>query len=152
RFYTVDEEGTATLLPLDERGNQDDALGGAAFYLGRAELEIPLASIASELGMLPSIFVDAGAVFGIRRAVLTVRPYPDGIFIPTRDADGNALYTQINEATLVDGTCRPGTGSGAISIVTSPTNPNPPSCLTSNANTAIANSLPPFVEEFYGNT
>ncbi|HLV06367.1 MAG TPA: outer membrane protein assembly factor BamA [Croceibacterium sp.] len=152
RFYTVDEEGTATLLPLDDRGNQDDALGGTAFYLGRAELEIPLGSGARELGLRPSIFVDAGAVFGIKRPVLTESPYPDGIFIPTRDADGNALYTQINEATLVDGTCRPGTGSGAISIVTSPTNPNPPSCLTSNANTAIGNSLPPFVEEFYGNT
>ena len=31
-------------------------------------------------------------------------------------------------------------------------NPNPPACLTSSDNTALGSSLPPFVEQFYGNT
>jgi len=43
----------------------DDALGGHYYYMGRAELEIPLGSGARELGLRPSIFVDAGAVFGL---------------------------------------------------------------------------------------
>ena len=89
---------------------------------------------------------------------MTQSPYPDGLFIPTRDEEGNALYTQVNVATLVTpsggGTpvCTPGTAQGDVTIVTTPTNPNPPSCLASNNNTAIGSSLPPFVEEFYGNT
>ena len=43
----------------------DDALGGRAYYLGRAELEIPLGSRRRELGLRPSVFVDVGAVFGV---------------------------------------------------------------------------------------
>ena len=138
--------------------NQDDALGGTAYYVGRAELEIPLGSGARELGLRPSVFLDAGAVFGINAPPLTNSPFPDGIFIPLRDDSGNALFTQVNVATLVTppsgGTpvCTPGTGVGDISVVTNPVNPNPPSCLTSTNNDPLGNSLPPFVEEFYGNT
>ena len=41
----------------------------------------------------------------------------------------------------------------AGSITTSPTNPNPPACLASANNTALNQAqLPPFVEEFYGDT
>lgn len=39
-----------------------DALGGQAYYLGHAELEIPLGSGAQELGLRPSIFIDANVV------------------------------------------------------------------------------------------
>ncbi len=49
---------------------QDDAIGGRAYYLGRAELQIPLGSGAKELGLRPSIFIDAGAVFKVARPVL----------------------------------------------------------------------------------
>jgi outer membrane protein insertion porin family len=49
---------------------QDDAIGGRAYYLGRAELEIPLGSGARDLGLRPSIFMDAGAVFNVTRPVL----------------------------------------------------------------------------------
>ncbi|MFX8860533.1 hypothetical protein ABTM70_20750, partial [Acinetobacter baumannii] len=44
-----------------------DALGGKYYYLGHAELELPLGSGARELGLRPSIFMDAGAVFGVAR-------------------------------------------------------------------------------------
>jgi len=44
----------------------DDALGGRAFYRGRAEIQIPLGSAGAELGLRPSIFTDVGAVFGVR--------------------------------------------------------------------------------------
>ncbi len=153
RFYTTDEDGTATLRPIDDDTTQDDALGGTAMYRGTLELEIPISSGMREMGLRPSLFMDVGAVFGVKRPTLTNSPYPDGIFIPTRNADGDALYTQINVAAPNDdGVCTPGTANGDVTVVTSPTNPNPPACLTSNSNTALGSSLPPFVEQFYGNT
>ncbi len=53
---------------------QDDAIGGRAYYLTRAEIEIPLGSGAKELGLRPSIFVDAGAVFKVTRPILARQP------------------------------------------------------------------------------
>ena len=44
----------------------DDAIGGRAYYVARAELEIPLGASVRELGLRPSIYIDAGAVFGVR--------------------------------------------------------------------------------------
>ncbi|HEY7808754.1 MAG TPA: outer membrane protein assembly factor BamA [Allosphingosinicella sp.] len=44
----------------------NDALGGRAYYLARAEVDLPLGDSVRELGLRPSIFVDAGAVFGLR--------------------------------------------------------------------------------------
>jgi outer membrane protein insertion porin family len=46
--------------------SQDDALGGKVYYMTRAELEIPLGSGAREMGLRPSIYVDAGAVAGLK--------------------------------------------------------------------------------------
>ncbi|WP_066777646.1 outer membrane protein assembly factor BamA [Croceicoccus mobilis] len=43
----------------------DDALGGRAYYRGRAEMEIPLGAGAREMGLRPSIFADIGAVWGL---------------------------------------------------------------------------------------
>jgi outer membrane protein insertion porin family len=158
RFYGADDDNNPAtpppLLPLHDKGNQDDALGGTAYYLGRAELEIPLGSGARELGLRPSVFLDAGAVFGIKRPTLTVSPYPNGIFIAKRDASGKALYTQIDAADLrtpqggTTAVCTP----TATSEVTNPVNPNPPACLTSANNVALGSSLPPFTEEFYGDS
>jgi len=51
---------------LDRKRITDDALGGRALYQARAELEIPLGSSGRELGLRPSVFVDAGAVFGLK--------------------------------------------------------------------------------------
>jgi outer membrane protein insertion porin family len=53
----------------------DDALGGRAYYLGRAEIEIPLGSGAKELGLRPSIFADVGSVFGVRNPGVTTRAF-----------------------------------------------------------------------------
>ena len=43
----------------------DDAIGGHYYYIGHVELEIPLGSGAKDLGLRPSIFLDAGAVWGV---------------------------------------------------------------------------------------
>lgn len=61
----------------------DDALGGNAYYLTRAELEIPLGAGARELGLRPSIYIQAGSLFSI------TRPLPTANFPTTTDANGN---------------------------------------------------------------
>jgi outer membrane protein insertion porin family len=148
RFYDVDENGNPVLLPISDKTTADDALGGTAMYLGRAELEIPISSGARELGLRPSIFMDFGAVFGIKTPPLVNSPYPNGIFLPFRDTSGNALYSQVDAATVTDGVC----SATTVTTTTNPINPNPPACLTSPNNTPLGNTLPPFVEQFYGNS
>ena len=62
-----------TRIPYDANGNLvtdkkqfvDDAIGGEVLYRGRLELEVPLGSAGAELGLRPSIFADAGAVFKV---------------------------------------------------------------------------------------
>ncbi|WP_260927861.1 outer membrane protein assembly factor BamA [Novosphingobium sp. 9] len=44
----------------------DDALGGKYYYLARAEMEIPLGAGARDMGLRPSVFVNAGAVWGVK--------------------------------------------------------------------------------------
>ncbi|HEX8469197.1 MAG TPA: outer membrane protein assembly factor BamA [Allosphingosinicella sp.] len=64
-------------IPYDADGNLvtdrkqivEDAIGGRAYYVGRAELEIPLSSNFREMGLRPSVFVDVGALFGLRNPV-----------------------------------------------------------------------------------
>src|SRR3546814_13832852 len=55
----------------DNRGQIDDALGGRAYYQGRIELDIPLGTGAKELGLRPSIFLDVGSVFSVKRPTRT---------------------------------------------------------------------------------
>ena len=139
RFYVTDENGDTVLTPIDDdRQSSTDALGGTGFYFGRAELEIPLGSGARELGLRPSAFIDVGAVFGLKTPQLVNSPFPDGLFIPSRDDDGNALFRQ----DTLD-------GDGEIvssEIVTNPLDGN------GEPNTPLGQRLPPFVEEFYGNS
>ena len=148
---TTDTDGDGVLdTPSDQRRNStDDSLGGKYYYLGRAELEIPLGSGARELGLRPSIFVDVGAVWGITRPQ-TTDTGPDGEFLPTRDANGNNLYTQIDEAEFnTDGVCT----ATATSTTTEMTNANPPACfgVPQLANDQLGRTFA-FQEVFVGNT
>jgi len=98
RLQYLDDDGDDTTPPVPQTieealaGNQrvDDALGGKAYYLGRAELEIPLGSGAREMGLRPSLFVDVGSLFSVTRPLL--QDYPDGL--QASDANGNLLYVQ----------------------------------------------------------
>lgn len=71
-------------IPYDSDGNPvtdrkqivDDAIGGRAYYVGRAELEIPTGSSIREMGLRPSIFVDVGALWGLKNP--TVNPILPG--------------------------------------------------------------------------
>ncbi|MGB7372889.1 outer membrane protein assembly factor BamA [Pontixanthobacter sp.] len=133
----IDDGDGGPLVLTDRDRIQDDAIGGEAFYRGRAELEIPLGSGASELGLRPSIFMDVGAVFNVDRPDLQQSPFPGGIDIPVRDADGNALFRQ--SIVNTDGTT-------TVTTVTSPTAPD------GSANTALTSNIPAFQEVFLGDS
>jgi outer membrane protein insertion porin family len=78
KFLTVDSngDGIADDFSADRDTWGDDALGGKYYYLGHAELEIPLGSGARELGLRPSIFLDVGAVWGVRRPTIEPLTFP----------------------------------------------------------------------------
>ncbi|MXP09166.1 outer membrane protein assembly factor BamA [Pseudoblastomonas halimionae] len=133
----ADEDGNPVIVEDRERIT-DDSLGGKAYYLGRAELEIPLGTGARELGLRPSIFADIGAVFALRDPILQSSPFPGGTLIPRRDSDGNPLFSQSYD-TDNDGTVE--------TVVTA--NPLAPD---GTANLALGTTIPPFVEEYVGDT
>jgi outer membrane protein insertion porin family len=126
--YVKDANGNGVLIPFDEKTNQDDSLGGTAYYLARAELEIPLGSGARELGLRPSVFVDVGSVYGIDTPPLF--DFPNGV--PLRNAAGQPLYD--------DGTATP---------TTSPTRVGPNGEILQNTPREL---LAGFKETFLGNT
>jgi outer membrane protein insertion porin family len=68
RYYsTTNNNGSFTgELTSGNNNRTDDALGGRIYYLAHAEVEIPLGSGAREMGLRPSVFVDAGAVGGLK--------------------------------------------------------------------------------------
>lgn len=136
---------TGVMVSPNRRDWSDDAIGGRFYYMARAELEIPLGSGARELGLRPSIFVDAGAVWGIAKPQLD--DFPENTLIAERNDAGMPLYTQI-DAVNDQTDCAPTT----TSITTSSTNPNPPACLPTNANTARGTTVPAFKEFFVGNS
>ncbi|MBX7514863.1 outer membrane protein assembly factor BamA [Qipengyuania sp. GH38] len=106
RLRYLDDDGDPTTARVLETIDQfretknrafDDALGGRAYYLARAELEIPLGSGAREMGIRPSLWLDVGSLFAIDRPQLDDFPNSfqsrsggEPIFFgPLYDADGN---------------------------------------------------------------
>ena len=151
RKPTIDIDPSPTVTtegPNPDRATwSDDALGGRYYYLGHAELEIPLGSGARELGLRPSIFMDIGAVWGIKAPVEQKTPFPNGTFIPLRDSAGAAQYLQFNGAVLNGTVCT----AASQSQVTNPVNPAP-GCLPSANNTALGSNTGAFQEFFVGNS
>ena len=127
RTYLQDDLKT----PLSNSNNNisDDALGGRAYYLGRLELELPLGSGGRELGLRPSIFMDAGAVFGIRRPNFQSTPTP-GLKVQALDSSGKPLFVDA------------ATGASTTDASTNGT-----------ANTPLYSvNVPAFVEQYFGNS
>ncbi len=99
RLQYLDDDGDVAtprvLQTIDEAlsgdSRFDDAIGGKAYYLGRAELEIPLGSGAREMGIRPSVFLDVGSLFSVTRPDL--QDFPNGV--QQTDSEGNLLYTQL---------------------------------------------------------
>jgi outer membrane protein insertion porin family len=101
----LDDNGNVVYIE-ERRQLRDDAIGGRNYYLGRAELEIPLGSGARELGLRPSVWVDVGALWGLTTPLLTDNTAGTRLL----DEDGNPLFVVpgtglvTTEPTLPDGT------------------------------------------------
>ncbi len=156
--YTTDAAGNQTLI-TDRNQFVDDALGGRAYYLGKLELEIPLPSGARELGLRPSIYVQAGALFGITRPLPTIGicggsttsncfPTVNGVVQPlvtqALASNGQPFYTVPNIDATNPGlitTCPIGYSSTVGGA-----------CTGTSVNTALTNSTAPFLERFVGDS
>lgn len=100
--YQVDSSDPANPVVITEtdgnRGQIDDALGGRAYYQGRLEVDIPLGTGAKELGLRPSVFLDVGSVFRVKRPALTTladfRDPSDGLtkFLCRNSATGSTQF------------------------------------------------------------
>ena len=151
--YTTDANGNQVLV-TDKDQISDDALGGDAYYLTRAELEIPLGAGARELGLRPSIYVQAGSLFSLTKPLptttfptitdvngkVTVLP----IITPLVDSSGRQLYTVSAEDTTNYGaytTCSVGYSSVAGGT-----------CAGTSTNAIAQSSTAPFKEVYYGGT
>jgi outer membrane protein insertion porin family len=151
--YITDPSGKQ-VLSTDRKQIADDALGGRAYYLGRAELEIPLPAGARDLGLRPSIFVDAGALFGLRRPLPTAT-FPvdaNGVVQPLvtniLDSAGRQIYIVPVPA---DGSTDPNAGL-STTCATGFSSTFGGACSGTSVNTAATNSTPPFLERYLGNT
>ena len=127
------------VLSEDRKQWTDDALGGKYYYQARAELEIPLGSGARELGLRPSIFVDAGAVWGIKRP--STSDFKTDQFIPRRDS-----VTNLPQYVVV---C-----NGTTTTISAATAPSKAATCTgaSDSVTAVGTTVPAFKEFFLGDT
>ena len=95
RFYSGfdPKDGSGGTVSTDRNQYVDDALGGKVYYLGHAELEIPLGAGARELGLRPSLFLDAGAVFSV------ARPATFGTTLLYQDNVTGSLTTKASDST-----------------------------------------------------
>jgi outer membrane protein insertion porin family len=162
--YTGDPTtGTQTLVTAKDQ-ILDDSLGGRAYYLGKAELEIPLGAGAAELGLRPSIFAQVGALFGI------TRPGPSiaGGFVQATDVNGNKLFNSDGSATLLPRDSFQSDGAGNPLFIVSASDPTNGGLLTTcqigyatTTNGACSGTsinarynvpIQPFVERFRGDS
>jgi outer membrane protein insertion porin family len=129
--YELQRDAAGNPVPVtDRRQIVDDAIGGRAYYLGRAEVQIPLGDSARELGLRPSVFVDVGALWGVRRPdTLNLEPGDPRLTRPILTPEG--LRQCITGSTIT---------------------PIPADASCPTGSTLLANELPPFREEFLGDT
>ena len=71
RVVRVPYDAEGNLTEIDVNKNYNDAIGGKAFYLARAEVEVPVSASVRNLGLRPSVYVDAGSLWDITQPNLT---------------------------------------------------------------------------------
>jgi len=120
-----DEDGVPTSFELSTNRREivDDSVGGRAYYLVRGEVEIPLGAGIRDLGLRPSVFVDVGALWGVRQPQLL-------------DIDPNSALAQ-NQCTADVG--------GAVTLV-------PPTQSCPTGSTITRGAIAPFRELFLGDS
>jgi outer membrane protein insertion porin family len=90
-----------------------NALGGRAYYMGRAELEFPISAALRSMGLRPSAFVDVGSLFKLTRpitanflgvcAVKTGKPGTNKTIFPDSSAADRACITDSTNYVFVPG-------------------------------------------------
>ena len=166
RTYFSDASPSQTLL-TDRDQIQDDALGGRAYYLARAELEIPLGAGARELGLRPSIYAQVGSLWNITRPNPTVgfcgtgqtlscipqltdpttgNTYYGNILTQQFNSAGQALYTY---TTTDPGTNLPATLSTTCAAGIPDANG---ACVGTIPNSLAISTTTPFIEQYLGNS
>ncbi|WP_121076993.1 outer membrane protein assembly factor BamA [Sphingomonas trueperi] len=162
RYQYTGDPATGTQTVITSRDQiVDDALGGKAYYLTKAELELPLGSGAAELGLRPSIYVQMGSLFSIRRPAVNgyFPPYidpttgkqgvnndalnsPSVTPRPLNDSAGNPLYTVTSGDQLGNyTTCTIGYAAAAGQP-----------CVGTSINTRALNQSGLFYEQYRGST
>ncbi|WP_242095694.1 outer membrane protein assembly factor BamA [Sphingomonas sp. CROZ-RG-20F-R02-07] len=151
------------LLTTSKDSRVDDALGGNKYYLGRIELELPLGSGARELGLRPSIYVQAGSLWGLRT------PAVNGTFPQALNPDGSLAYNKDGSPSLLPLTrnvtsngqqvytnsdpLTNGTTSGTIVYTTCAVGSSSTyggTCVGTMANTPYTTTTTPVYERYYG--
>ena len=100
RLGVVDDPATEAredAIIEDPESWSSDSIGGKNYYLGRAEVEIPLGTGGRELGIRPSVYVDVGALWSVKYPQLIdeptrLVPYLDANGDPIKDDQGNITY------------------------------------------------------------
>ena len=156
REFFTDGTPAQTIIANDNQNqNTDDPLGGRAYYLGRAELEIPLGSGARELGLRPSIYVQAGSLFGLTRPLpatefptlidpATGKAYKGSIFTPILSSTGQRQYTYTTTVNNVPTTNITSCDAGIPNAAGT--------CIGTVANPLYQSEQTPFQEVFLGNS
>ncbi len=153
--------GNQTLI-TDQDQIFDDAIGGRAYYLGKLELEIPLGAGAREMGIRPSIFLMAGANWGVRE------PNKTATFTQATDSSGNLLFNADGSPSLLpiltaqfDSSGRalyavPATDAVAPGLVTTCSvgysDTYGGACSGTSVNSVYNIQTDPFIETFLGNS
>jgi outer membrane protein insertion porin family len=106
RVVRVPYNNDGTLGTLDINKDFNDAIGGRAFYLARAELELPVSSSIKSMGIRPSVYVDAGSLWSVTKPSLIDRP---GV---CTSADGQT--TKVLTPGQGPADCVPLIGTGAV--------------------------------------
>ena len=105
RVVRIPYDAKGNLQALDVNKDVNDALGGRAFYLGRIEMEIPVSASIKSYGLRPSVYVDAGSLWGVTKprlnnvvafctpsdATSTASPFTSSTPDCTKDLNGNPI-------------------------------------------------------------
>jgi outer membrane protein insertion porin family len=160
--YTGSVAGGDQLLVTDKDQITDDAIGGKAYYLTKAELEIPLGAGAAEMGLRPSIFVMAGSLFSITKPGKTIE------FEQAKNTDGSLKFNTDGSPSLLPKdnfvkdsagnqyyivSASDATNSGALTTCAvgysaSATTP----CAGTSINAIYNNQITPFYERYVGDS
>ncbi len=154
--FSGDPNAGTQLLITDRNQIVDDALGGRAYYLGKAEMAIPLGSGASELGLRPSVFIQVGALWGITNPgkTLTFAQATDGTGTKLFNADGSPTLLPLatdhkdangNQVYVYQGAFQTLCPIGFAATAADP-------CVGTTVNPKYTTFTDPFIERFLGNS